>query len=143
MKTLCILFLAIFMNNGCNGARAQDMEDTVIEYSASTRGFYQKITIKDQMVTVSKDKAGNDKPIAIKISESTWKELVSSYKILDLANLSKLNAPTEKRFHDGAAIANLKITNNKQIYETTSFDHGFPPQEIKLLVNIIVSLAKE
>lgn len=142
MKTLCILFLAIFMNNGCNGARAQDMKDTVIEYSASTRGFYQKITIKDQMVTVSKDKAGNDKPIAIKISENTWKELVSSYKILDLANLSKLKAPTEKRFHDGAAIANLKITNNKQIYETTNFDHGFPPQEIKILVNIIVSLAK-
>ncbi|RTY88226.1 hypothetical protein [Flavobacterium sp. RSP15] len=143
MKILSIIFLTIFMGNGCNSAKAQDMETTVIEYTANTRGFYQKITVKNQMLTVSKDRDGNDKPIPKKVSDADWKELVGCFKTVELDNLSKLKAITEKRFHDGAAIAKLKITLKEKAYETTSFDHGFPPKEIKKFVNMITSLAKK
>jgi hypothetical protein len=44
--------------------------------------------------------------------------------------LKDLKIPTEKRFYDGAAIANLKIIY-KGVNETPSFDHGSPPYEIK------------
>jgi hypothetical protein len=143
MKILSLLFLTIFLGNGCDSAKAQDIETAVIEYTANTRGFYQKITVKNQMLTVSKDRDGNDKPVPTKISDADWKELVDFFKKVELDSLSKLKAPTEKRFYDGAAIANLKITFKDKTYETDSFDHGFPPKEIKKLVNTITSLAKE
>lgn len=143
MKILSLLFLTIFLGNGCDSAKAQDIETAVIEYTANTRGFYQKITVKNQMLTVSKDRDGNDKPVPTKISDADWKELVDCFKKVELDSLSKLKAPTEKRFYDGAAIANLKITFKDKTYETDSFDNGFPPKEIKKLVNAITSLAKE
>jgi hypothetical protein len=48
-------------------------------------------------------------------------------------SLAKLKAPTENDLYDGAAIANFKVTFQDKTYETTSFDHGFPPKEIKKL----------
>ena len=143
MKILSLLFLTIFLGNGCDSAKAQDIETAVIEYTANTRGFYQKITVKNQMLTVSKDRDGNDKPVPTKISDADWKELVDCFKKVELDSLSKFKAPSEKRFYDGAAIANLKITFKDKTYETDSFDHGFPPKEIKKFVNAITSLAKE
>ena len=143
MKILTLFFLIIFLGNGCDSAKAQDIETAVIEYTANSRGFYQKITVKNQMVTVSKDRDGNDKSVPTKISDADWKELVESFKTIELDSLSKLKAPTEKRFYDGAAIANLKITYKDKIYETTSFDHGFPPKKINKFVNKINSFAKK
>lgn len=143
MKILALLFLTIFIGNGCSSARAQDIEDTVIEYTANSRGFYQKITVKNQMLTISKDRDGNDKLVPKKISDNDWKELVNCFRNVELDSLSKLKAPTEKRFYDGAAIANLKITFKDKTYETDSFDHGFPPKEIKKLINTMLLLAKE
>jgi hypothetical protein len=143
MKILSLLFLTIFLGKGCDSAKAQDIQSAVIEYTANTRGFYQKITVKNQMVTVSKDRNGNDKPVAVKISDADWNELVNCFKKVKLDSLAKLKAPTEKRFYDGAAIADLKITYKDKKYESTSFDHGFPPKEIKKFVNTITSFAKK
>lgn len=143
MKILSILFLTIFLGKGCEAQKKQDIETAVIEYVANTRGSYQKITVKNQMVTVSKDRSGNDKSVPTKISDADWKELVEYFKTVKLDSLAKLKAPTEKRFYDGAAIANLKVTYKDKDYETTGFDHGFPPKEIKKFVNKITSLAKK
>jgi hypothetical protein len=60
-----------------------------------------------------------------------------------LEKLPTLKDSTQKRFYDGAAIANLKVRYQDKNYETTDFDHEFPPAEIEKLVNKIVSLAKE
>ena len=143
MKILSILFLTLFLGNGCDSAKAQDMENAIIEYTANTRGFYQKITVKNQMVTISKDRDGADKAKSVKLSDGEWKEVVACFKELALDDLSKLKAPTEKRFHDGAAIGTLKISYKDKTYETIGFDHGFPPKEIKKLVTKINSFVKE
>ena len=143
MKILIIVFITIFMSNGCDSVSAQDIETAVVEYTANTRGFYQKITVVNKRMTVSKDREGNDNPVATKISDTDWRELVNCFKTIQLDSLSKFKAPTEKRFHDGAAIANLKVTFKNKLYETTGFDDGFPPKEIKKFVNKITALAKE
>jgi hypothetical protein len=95
------------------------------------------------MVFVSKDRSGNDKPVAMKISDEEWKELVGYFETLNLDNLATLKAPTEKRFHDGAAIANLKVVYKDKTYKTEAFDYGVPPTEIKKLVDKINSFAKK
>lgn len=143
MKLFTMIFLSVFLVKSCSSQTQNDMKDAVLEYTANTRGFYQKITVQNQMVTISKDRSGNDKPVATKISDKNWKELVSYFEAVELDNLATLKAPSEKRFHDGAAIANLKIVYKDKTYETSAFDHGNPPEAIKKLVDKINSFAKK
>ena len=95
------------------------------------------------MVSISKDRSGKEKAVTTRIADKDWKALVESFNKIELDSLPKLKGPTEKRFYDGAAIANFKITLKDQTYETTSFDHGFPPKEIKTIVDKINSFAKQ
>ena len=143
MKILSLLFLTLFLGKGCEGDKKQDIETAVIEYVANTRGFYQKITIEKQMVSISKER--NDQGITEenKISDADWKELIDLFQDINLDEIKDLKSPTEKRLYDGAAIANIKITYKGITYESPSFDHGFPPYEIKKLVNKINSFAKQ
>ena len=143
MKLLSLFFLTIFLGKGCDAQKQQDLQTTVIEYVANTRGFYKKIMVQNQMVLVSKDRKGNDKPVQIKISDSDWKKLIADFQEINLNEVPNLKAPSEKRFYDGAAIANLKIIHKDKTYESTNFDHGNPPAEIKKLVVLINELDKE
>jgi hypothetical protein len=143
MKLFTMIFLSIFLGKSCEGQTKNDLKTAVLEYTANTRGFYQKITIQDQMVSVSKDRSGNEKPVSVKISEKDWKELVAYFETIELESLATLKAPTQKRFHDGAAIADLKVTYKDKTYQTEAFDHGYPPEAIKKLVTKINSFAKK
>ena len=138
-----MIFLSLFLSKSCESKAQNDLKTAVLEYTANTRGFYQKITIQDQMVSISKDRSGNEKSVAITISDKDWKELVGYFETIELDSLATLKAPTEKRFHDGAAIANLEVKNKDKTYKTTSFDHGYPPDAIKKLINKINSFAKK
>ena len=143
MKVFTMILLSVFLSKSCSSQTKNDLKTAVLEYTANTRGFYQKITIGNLMVSVSKDRSGSDKPIATKISEKDWKELVTYFESINLDSLATLKAPTEKRFHDGAAIANLKVVYKDKTYETAAFDHGVPPAEINKLVDKINSFAKK
>ena len=65
------------------------------------------------------------------------------FKVAKLADFPKYKDPSQKRFYDGAPIANLSVTYQSKTYQTTDFDHGTPPVEIEKLVNKILSLVKE
>jgi predicted ATPase len=143
MKLFAVLLLSVFLSKSCESQNKNDLKTAVLEYTANTRGFYQKITIQDQMVSVSKDRSGTDKLVATKISEKDWKELVEYFETINLDSLPKLKAPTEKRFHDGAAIADLKVVYKDKTYQTVAFDHGYPPEAIKKIVTKINSFAKK
>jgi hypothetical protein len=143
MKLFTVILLSVFLGKSCSSQTKNDLKTAVLEYTANTRGFYQKITVENQMVTVSKDRSGTDKAVATKISDKDWKDLVGYFESIELDNLATLKAPTEKRFHDGAAIANLKVVYKDKTYETATFDHGYPPAEIKKLVDKINTFAKK
>jgi hypothetical protein len=112
-------------------------------YTANTRGFYQKITVKNQEVFVSNDRDSAEKGESIKITDAEWKELSESMNNLKLDQLATYKDPSQKRFYDGAAIANLKVVANEKEYQTVDFDNGFPPVEIEKLVNKITAFAKK
>jgi len=129
------------MAKGCQGQSSTEMDSTSIEYSAVSRGIYQKVLVQNQTAFVTKNR--NEKPVEIKISNAQWKTLVAEFKKLNLEGIPNLKAPTEKRFYDGAAIANIKIIRQGKTYETNGFDHGFPPAEIKKIVTILVAFTEE
>jgi hypothetical protein len=142
MKAISMILLTIFLGKSCSNQAQNDMANSTIQYTATTRGFYQRIIINNQKAFMSIDRNEKETPIKVTISDSDWKELVGYFQKINLEELPKLKDPTQKRFYDGAAIANLKIQYQDKTYETTDFDHEFPPAEIEKLVNKIVSLTK-
>lgn len=143
MKAITLIFLSLFLSKSCSQESKKDITNTTIEYVANTRGFYQKTVIKDQKISISKDRDEKGNGLTTTISNEDWKELLSYFKTLELDSLSTYKDPTQKRFYDGAAIANLKVVYKEKEYMTTDFDHGFPPVEIEKLVNKIVLLGKK
>ncbi|KIA97777.1 hypothetical protein OA93_12405 [Flavobacterium sp. KMS] len=141
MKILSFLLLTIFIGNNCTSQKNTDMSTTQIEYSAMSRGYYLKVVVKDQMVTITKSRG--EESATNKINGMQWAKITSEFKKINLEAIPNLKAPTEKRFHDGAAIANLKITQNGKTYETKGFDDGFPPTEIEKLVTLLVAFTQE
>ena len=141
MRILSLLLLVIFIGTGCSSQKKTDMTSTVIEYSAVSRGYYKKIVVQNQSVLVTN---GRDaQTVENKIDDAKWKQIVAEFEKINLDNIPTLKAPTEKRFYDGAAIGNLKITQNQKTYETQGFDNGFPPKEIEKLVNLLTDFVKE
>jgi len=143
MKAITIILLSVFLVKSCSNQAQNDIANTTLQYTASTRGFFQKIVVINQKATISRDRNGEKFPEEIAISDKDWKEIISYFEKIDLEKVPTLKDPTQKRFYDGAAIANLKVRYQDKNYETTDFDHEFPPAEIEKLVNKIVSLAKE
>ena len=141
MKIISLLFLTIFLGKGCNAEQKQDVETAVIEYTATTRGFFQKIVMQNQKFGVSKERNNENPTIDQKISNSDWKKIIDAFQEVDLEGIPNLKGPTEKRFYDGAAIATLKITYQGKTYSSQPFDHGNPPVEIEKLVNKVTVLA--
>ena len=141
MKIAIALFLSLFMISSCACQKITDMKTAVIEYEAQTRGMYQKVLVENQTVFVAKNR--DEKPVEVKISDEDWIVLTTEFEKLDLEAIPNLEAPTEKRFYDGAAIANLKIIYKGKTYETKAFDHGFPPSGIKKIVTKLVSFTQK
>jgi hypothetical protein len=140
MKLLSLVLLTIFLGKGCDAEQKQDIESAVIEYTATTRGFYQQIVVQNQKFTVTKDRNGEEKLVQQTISKADWKKIIESFQDADLEGFKDLKGPTEKRFYDGAAIGNIKVIFKGKTYETNGFDHGNPPLEIEKLVNRITQL---
>lgn len=136
-----MILLTLVLGKGCDSQQEKDLSEAVVEYTANTRGFYFKIAIQDKQALISHDRSGAQKPEAKAISEADWKALVSEFSKVDLEKLPGYKAPTEKRFYDGAAMADLKVTYQGKEYKSTTFDHGTPPTEIAALVEKITAFA--
>jgi hypothetical protein len=147
MRIVSLLSVLLFVLGSCNSLKngvgtSVEMKDIEIQYEANTRGFYNKLILKNATISSTNDRDGKENPIVQKVSEVDWNALIQELNKVDLENLSNLKAPTEKRFYDGAAIANLKITYKGKIYQSSDFDHGFPPMQIKRVVEMINLLFK-
>ncbi len=139
MKIISMIVLAIFLGKGCSQETQNDLENTVLEYTANTRGFYEKITIQNKMVYISTIRNEKGLGEGKAISDTDWKELVSLFDKVDLEQLATYKDPTQKRFYDGAAIAQLIVKHQEKEYQTITFDHGDPPVEIAEFITKITS----
>lgn len=113
--------------------------DTSITYKASSRGYFDYITISKNKISISKDV--NLKKIDIyKCNPEDWSELNQLLKTIDVLKLNKLKAPTDKHLYDGAAHTTLSVQQGDIIFITPSFDEGHPPKKIEALVNKVLSI---
>lgn len=110
------------------------------EYSQHSRGIYQNISINKKSITIKNKREGD--VIGTGCSEEQWQKIMDAIEDIDIENIQNLEAPSQKRLYDGAAIAKLKVTFEGKIYETPIFDHGNPHAEIANLVKEILSIAQ-
>lgn len=143
MKIVSLIFLTVLMSKGCSEQAKSDMENSVVQYTANTRGFHLQILVVNKKATISQGRGTENPSEQITIPDADWKELVTEFSKINLEEIPNLKDPTQKRFYDGAAIANLKIRYQGKDYETVAFDHGFPPAAIENFVKKIVSLVQK
>lgn len=157
MKLLFSLLTILMLNKDCdqnklvdttsasmNYEQTTDMnqEYSKVWYEATTRGFYEKISVTMDSITISSDRntmTGNTYPIL----QADWNALTSLLKVVDIDELPNLEAPTSKRHYDGAAFATLAIIQNKVETKSNSFDHGYPPAAIEAVVNKVLSMKEK
>jgi len=140
MKSITLILLSLFLGKSCSQEAPKDIANTVIQYTATSRGYYIQIVVVNQKATISRGRENKKPTEEITISKSDWNALIAEFQKITLEDLPTLKDPTQKRFYDGAAIANLKIRYQGKNYETVDFDHGFPPTAIEKFVQKIVSL---
>ncbi|WP_309607588.1 hypothetical protein [Flavobacterium sp.] len=171
MKTFAIVFLSLFVSKSCQSKKDMvDKNDTVtaevsetkpteeiikndktetqekgtmVVYEAMSRGYFAKIVFQNDKLSVSKDRNNTEKGDPISITAAEASEINKLLKAVKPQTLPSLKWPTEKRFYDGAAHANLTIIQNGETFVGGGFDHGFPPAEIEKLVNKLVSIAEK
>lgn len=141
MKFLSLLFLTLLFGKGCEDQTNPDLSTAKIEYTANSRGLYNHTVVENKTVSFTNTRDG--KPVSSPLTDEQWNALITECQKVDLEEIPNLKAPTEKRFHDGAAMANLKITYKGKTYESQTFDNGFPPEKIKKIVNTILSFSKK
>ncbi|MFD0834527.1 META domain-containing protein [Mariniflexile aquimaris] len=118
----------------------KEEESISFEYSAHSRGTFKHIIISKKQFSIQNNRG--DVPLVKKSNQAHWNTLLKASKPIDIEAIPNLKAPSEKRFYDGAAIANLKIIYKGKTFETPSFDHGNPPKEIAELVKEILSISE-
>jgi len=139
MKKSVIIFLVLIV--GQLVFSQERINEFAFEYEAVSRGFYQKIRVNKEALVFSEDR-NIKKSNAIKLNNKQWKKILELVDEIKLKNLSTLQVPSEKRKFDGAAHSKLKVFYKDDLYESSSFDHGNPPSEIKGLVEYIIKLSE-
>ena len=138
MKYLFLIISILISNEGCENKTQS--EHIAFEYSAVSRGIFNKINISEKELSLQDSPNGAIKTIPF--PKAKWNNLLNTLKNIDVINIPKLEAPSKAHQYDGAAIANLILTIDDKTYETVSFDHGNPPKEIEALVKEILSIAQ-
>jgi hypothetical protein len=113
-------------------------KDTMFEvsYKAQTRGSFINIVFKGNTISLMSTK--EDKSMVL--SNNQVDSLHSIISKIKLSEIQDLKAPSNKRFTDGALIANFTIKKDNTNYISSDFDHGNPPTELKKLYDHIQSI---
>ncbi|WP_299556757.1 META domain-containing protein [Seonamhaeicola sp.] len=122
-------------------AKKQGASPSVLfEYLQHSRNSFQHIKINRKSVSVQNKREGD--LTGIVCTKEQWQKIMEASENVKFENMPLLEAPSQKRFFDGAAIAKLKVTFDGKTYETPSFDHGNPHPDIANLVKEILSIAQ-
>ena len=139
-KLLPLLVIAVLFAAGCaSSALKKESEYIAFEYEAMTRGAYKKVIVKqDTVITISNRSAA---PVTKTLKKGDWNELLAELSKVDLDKISELKPPSTRSHVDAALAASLKVIKKDKTYQSSGFDHGNPPAEIKELVEEILQVS--
>ncbi|MGB1268818.1 MAG: hypothetical protein ACPG45_03705 [Flavobacteriaceae bacterium] len=116
-------------------------ESPIVIYGSHTRGYHFTLTVYNSYATISKEYNGTPKKIEVKHEDIIEiKDIISK---LTLKDISSYEAPTKKRFYDGAPHTTISVFSSNEKFTSQTFDGGFPPKPLADLVNKVLSLSPE
>lgn len=147
MKIFITVFCLTVLATDCASTKAglstlePKAEKTVFIYKKYTRGFYNEFHIGEEKITSYLNYQKTE------ISEKStgkkhWEYCLKLVKDIDLKNFSYLKAPSNLRQTDRVlhGVLTLKI-KEKDFIASCHFDHGNPPEKIKVLVEHLLDIS--
>lgn len=114
---------------------------TFVEYNANTRGYHLRIRLTADSFKYTNNRDSENFE-SLKLTAKQLEELHKLVGAIALEDLDKMQAPTQLRYHDGAAHADMTIHKEGKEYHSVGFDHGHPPAGLEKFVNKLVSYIK-
>ena len=148
MKFLISILLVVIAPKECNNKNTttttlidSKQNNITITYQALSRGSFEEISVSNDTFTICNDR---DRKLikSYKCTTKDWNECLELLSQIKINNLPNIKAPTSMRLYDGAAHATLTIKDKTKEVQSNSFDHGYPPEEIKMLVEKLLSFKK-
>ncbi len=137
-KLITLVFLLSSMTISCQDKTA-DHYFSELTYEASTRGYMLRISVEKDLISV--ESSTEDEPRSFQVSKKISEELNSMVSAIDLNKIDNLEPPSKASESDSAPMAYLSVTQGGKTYQSSYFDHGNPPGEIKLLISALIKLA--
>lgn len=139
LKALFILFWATLANTGCYAQKQKPGTDYQIIYKAQTRGSNLEYTVDTtHIMAISKGIEGKNSKTVLKTVDK--EALIALLSSIELNRINKLIPLSQEYISDRALMANVVIIINGKAYESSTFDHGNPPNELKPLIDKILAL---
>jgi hypothetical protein len=129
MKFIFYSLFSLLLLSNCD-ATSQSNELASITYSAATRGSSISLIATTSELNYT-DYNGTKK---ISLTTEQWNELKVLVNKIQLSSIQELEAPSTASSADRALIASLTINTGSNTYESSTFDHGNPPDELKKLI---------
>ena len=141
MKFILSILVLFLSTKECSSKKTinSSQDDLTIIYEANSRGFFEEIKISKGSISYCNDMNRNNID-TYSITQDEWEDCLQLLSQIDLKSLPLLEAPTTKRYVDGAANATLTIINGEEVTKSNTFDHGYPPSSIKALVEKLISI---
>ena len=98
-----------------------------IELKEQTRGTNRIFTIKNGKL----ENSTNGNVTSQELPENEWMKISKLAEKIDTENISRLIAPSTHRYSDAALASTLIIHKNGNEYQSSDFDSGNPPAELK------------
>jgi hypothetical protein len=147
MKFFFSVFLLILSNSSCVFSKSiseyntKEYDNIEIIYTHFSRGFFKEIHIEKSKITTYLNYQKTEiKERKIKCKE--WNKCVSFLRKIKKNKISKLIPPTNNRQTDKVHYAKFTIIlSGKSKISSPDFDHGFPPDLIKPLIDFMLNLS--
>jgi hypothetical protein len=121
--------------------KGETQTDPIAIYDSHTRGYHYTYTVYETYATVVKEYKG--KPENVAVVESDIADLKKIIAEISVDKIGTYEAPTKKRHYDGAPHTTISIFKKGEKYSSQTFDGGFPPKALEVLVNKVLSLSAE
>ncbi|WP_139422042.1 hypothetical protein [Chryseobacterium mulctrae] len=131
--TSMILFIISSCKTNITSNEKTILKIEKVSLSERTRGTIRDITLSNGKLIYSINGNINSQ----EIPQNDWSKIVEYVEEINTEGISKLEAPTTKRFSDAALASHITITKNGSDYQSSTFDSGNPPLELKKLYDEI------
>lgn len=104
-----------------------------ISLSEQTRGTNRVFTLSNGKLESSL----NGNRTIKELPPNDWSKILEYTEEINTDDISKLESPSTKRYSDAALASHITITKNGSDYQSSTFDSGNPPLELRNLYNEI------